>query len=1044
MGSSKSALRALLLLGLATGAAVAQAPRAGTGSITGRVTSTGAGTPGIPDAQVTIVSLQGGTRTSDNGGFRLANLPAGNFVLRVVRIGFEARSVPVTLRAGEAQVVNVELTPTVQQLDAVVTTATGETQRRREQGVNVATVKVDETVPLPAVQNFSQVMSSRVAGVNVAAAGGSSGTGSRIRIRGPNSVSLSNDPLLVIDGVRVNATSNSTTIGVGGQQPSRFDDINPEDIETIEVFKGPAGVALYGIQAANGVIQITTKRGRAGQTRWNVFSELGNLRDPTDYPLNYWQTGVNPANGSRVVQCNIDLEAQRGCIARRQGVGGAAFTDTLYTFNPLAVPSITPLRTGTRQQYGMSTAGGGDALKFFVAGDYDREFGVVGNNDIRRINARANFDIKPSEKVFVSVSTGYLNSSLDLPQNDNNANGAISGGILGRGRDCGGAAGDPLRAGCLAGDTASRGFFTANNPARNFFEIGVAQEIQRFIGSVNLRWQPVTWLQLTGVQGIDILSRFDNSLLRNGRVFTSADNAAGTRAANRFNINNYTSIGTATATYGLTSSLRAVSSASVQYNAEIVRGSNASGIGLIPGTASLATTSRNFAVGETNQPFITLGGVVRQQLQWRDRLFLEGGIRGDDNSAFGVDIGFRTTPYTQASWVISEESWFPKGRGLQSLRLRGGWGRSNTRPGFRDAATTLNAVAVAAGGEQAAVTVNTAGNANLRPATATEWETGFDWSGFDGALALELTYFDKRTRNDLIARPLAPSLGNAGVVFDNIGEMRNRGFEALMRANLVQRPNFAFSFDVNVATLRNTLTELGEGIQPFFLGASQRFVEGFPAAGFWERPVLSAEDRNGDGIISRVNCPTVGGVSNPQVAGGPACEVVLDTALRFMGNILPRTEISFLPRLTLFRYVNIVANLNHRAGYSQFNNTFFFRCQPNPNNCRELMDRNASLADQTRGVSALMGTRALFIEPADLWRLRELAVTLAAPPSIARRFFGGREARLTLAGTNLWLSTFYSGFDPEVNAGAQANFTTSDFLSQPPVRRVSARLDLSF
>jgi TonB-dependent starch-binding outer membrane protein SusC len=1022
---------------LSVGAA-AQATTGNTGTIQGKVTDVASGRV-IAEAQLAIISLQRGVRASELGVYRMGGVPAGTYQLKAIRIGFEAQSVPVTVRAGEVATVNFTLKQSVTQLDVQVVTATGETQRRREQGTNTSTISVAEDVPLAAQTNFSSVLASRTPGVNVTQSGGSTGTGSRIRIRGANSISLSNDPLLIIDGVRVNSGSGSNSIGVGGQTPSRFDDLNPDDLESVEIIKGPAGVALYGLQAANGVIQVRTKRGRNGAARWSTFGETGQILDPTQYPDNYWQTGVT-TTGSRVTSCNIDLEAQRSCTRRVSGVAGATVSDTLYQFNPLETKETTPIRDGWRTKFGANLSGGTEAITYFFSGDLDREQGVIQNNQARRINTRANVVVRPTDKLSLDIATGYLNSTLTLPQNDNNSFGAISGGLLGRGRDCGAGA---LRAGCNAGDTASRGYFNANVPASDFFAVDVQQEIQRFTTSANVQYQFASWLKAVGVTGIDILSRFDSQLIPNGRIFISADLAAGQRNANRFNINTYTSTGTLTATYNLLG-LAMTSSGSMQYTQDVFRGTTASGIGLIPGTKSLATTSRNFVVGETNQPFITFGGVVRQQVAFRDRLFIEGGIRTDRNSAFGVTTGFQPFPYASASYVISDESWFPKVNALNSLRFRGAFGVSGTRPGFRDAVTTLGAVTVlTASGETPAVTVNTAGNATLKPEKVTEYEGGFELTAFGGTIALEGTYFSRETDNALVARPLPPSLGNAATQFANIGQVSNSGFEGTLRANLMDRSNVKFNVALNVSTLRNRLNKLGTDIPPFFLGASQRFVEGFPAAGYWERPIINAGDFNGDGIISRVNCATVGGVSNPQVAGGPACEIQLDTALQFVGGILPKAELGFTPELTLFKNFRISANINHRAGAYLFNNTFFFRCQPNPNNCRELQDRSASVEDQIRGVSALMGTRTQFVERSDFWRVREVSASATAPQSFAKRL-GVRDLRLTVAGTNVLLSSAYSGFDPEVNSNAQANFTTTDFLSQPPVRRWTARLDFNF
>src|ERR671923_126274 len=158
------------------------------------------------------------------------------------------------------------------------------------QGTNVAKIAVD-SVEKASVQTFAQLLNGRAAGVSVLQSTGTTGMGARVRVRGANSVSLSNEPLLIIDNVRVNNDPNSTSIAVGGQQPSRLNDINTEDIESIEVIKGPAAAALYGTAAANGVVQIKTKLGSAGPTRWTLFTEGGFVREHNDYPPNWGAWG---------------------------------------------------------------------------------------------------------------------------------------------------------------------------------------------------------------------------------------------------------------------------------------------------------------------------------------------------------------------------------------------------------------------------------------------------------------------------------------------------------------------------------------------------------------------------------------------------------------------------------------------------------------------------------------------------------------------------------------------------------------------------------
>src|SRR5690606_15892980 len=206
-------------------------------------------------------------------------------------------------------------------------------------------------MPLASTPTMTTLLQSRAPGVSVGPASGSTGMASRIRIRGSNSVSLSNEPLVIVDGVRVSSTGDlSSGVGIGGQSPSRLDDITPEQIESIEVLKGPAAAALYGTAAANGVIQITTRRGQAGQARWRLFSEQGTWKDDYDYPAAFRSQpglGASGLGGSCVV---YDV-AMGNCVDN-----GVVQTEVpgVISYNTLMDPRTRPFRTAHRQQYGLS------------------------------------------------------------------------------------------------------------------------------------------------------------------------------------------------------------------------------------------------------------------------------------------------------------------------------------------------------------------------------------------------------------------------------------------------------------------------------------------------------------------------------------------------------------------------------------------------------------------------------------------------------------------------------------------------------------------
>ena len=256
------------------------------GAIAGRVIDRDTQQP-IPSAQVVIVGTQVGALTDDRGEYRLTRVTPGARQVRALRLGYQSATQAVTVVAGQTATVDFALGNAAVNLDQVVITATGETQRKRESGAITSTIAVD-ALDLAPITNFSQVLTGRAPGVAVQLTSGTLGSGTRIRIRGTNSISLANDPLLIIDGVRVNNTVASG-IAVGGMLPSRLDDLNPDEIENIEVIKGPAAAALYGPAAANGVIQVTTKRGRPGKTRFSLYTEQGTIEEVSDFPFNYRQ-----------------------------------------------------------------------------------------------------------------------------------------------------------------------------------------------------------------------------------------------------------------------------------------------------------------------------------------------------------------------------------------------------------------------------------------------------------------------------------------------------------------------------------------------------------------------------------------------------------------------------------------------------------------------------------------------------------------------------------------------------------------------------------
>jgi TonB-linked SusC/RagA family outer membrane protein len=966
------------------------------GVIRGRIVDAATLRP-LDAVQVFVPNTVFGALTNSAGEFTLRGVPVGEIELRVELLGYGLVTRTVTVRPGEVTEVAIELHSVALELERLVVTVTGE-QRSRELGNAIVQIDAAEIADAP-LTDFSDLIAGRAAGVQVMESGGTTGTGSRIRIRGSNSISLSNEPLVYIDGVRVSnlsgrfgdrSTTNapaSISFETGGQSPSRLEDLNPDEIESVEIVKGPSAATLYGTQAANGVIWITTKKGRPGRPRWRAYIEQGAVTEPNDYPANF---RAFDAQGD---PCFLFDVAAGDCTQAR-----------LESFNPLENSRTTPFRTGRRQQYGLNVSGGNAAgFSYYLSGEFENEEGVTRVNELDAVRLRANFSNQIRENLNVTVSTGYISSDLSLPLNDNFALGVITNGLAG-----------------FWTDTINNGYgeFTPEQ----LFTIDTRQEIERFTGGMTANWTPFSFFSGRATVGLDVVNRLDRQFFPTGEAPPFLNRDKGAIFSNRFQTLNYTVDLGGTATFDVSPNVRSRTSGGFQYFQERITGVLAQGFELVAGSQSIAAAATTVSSEETTE-FITVGAYIEEQIGYRDRLFLTGALRFDDNSAFGKDFDFTVFPKLSASWVISEEPFFGQPSFLNTLRLRAAWGASGLQPGPNDAIRFFRPISVTSGGQSVTgVTFGGLGNPELKPERSREVEVGFDAQLLENRVGLEVTYYNKKTSDALVFRQLPLSLGVANGRFENLGSVKNTGFEALLTTRLVETQTATWDLLVNASTNTSELTELGEGIEPIIF-RFQRHVEGFPVGGYWDFPILGFQDANGDGIISQ-----------DEVQVG-------DTAV-FLGAPFPKRQLSIQSSVTLFGRVRIRGLLDHRGGQKLLNFTEAWRL--GQNTTRSLNDPSVPLEEQARAVaSKFLGTDAGYIENASFWKLRELSVTLFAPEEWAARF-GAERLSLTLSGRNLFTITDYTGVDPELNETGQSNFTTREFMTQGPVRYWTARVDVSF
>lgn len=998
-------------------------------TVTGRVTDGNSGQP-VAAAQVSVVGTNLSAFTNSDGAYTIRGLTPGPATVRVLRLGYAEQSQEVTIVAGQAATADFAVRPILMTLTPVVVTATGE-QRRVELGNAIGQINAPEVVQRGAVSNIADALTSRTPGVMVIP-GTQTGAGVRIRIRGTSSLSLSNNPIYFVDGIRVEGTTGSSSVSVGGTTASRVSDLNPEEIGSIEVVRGPSASTLYGTDAANGVIVITTKRGIAGAPRWTFYTEQTAITDRNDYPTAYrgWR---NTSTASNTVQCFLT-----------QVVAGTCVQDSVTSYNLHEDPESTPYGVGYRYQYGAQVSGGSETVRYFLHGEWESEDGATkmpefdrrylaardltlrpeqeNPNFLSRATVRANLSIALPKNLDVAVNTGFTTQDLRLPTSDDAGTAGIATNVYG---------GPGFKYNLTAAGDTLYGW-RAFTP-RDIYEAVTTQAIERLITSVRADWRPNAWLGLRGTFGVDYTNRYETQLCRFGDCtdtpgpFDLDSDRLGFKIDNRTNFFVYTVDAAASATRRLSDAVQSQTTAGVQFYRNVFTRNGAAGVGLPPG-ATTVTAGAEVRADETTSETRTLGAFVEERLAFRDRLFVTAAVRSDRNSAFGADFKTVFYPKLSVSWVLSDEPFFPTPSWLDQLRLRTAYGASGVQPGTTDAVQFFSSTRTIgeSGDEVSGAVFSTLGNRTLKPERSTEIEVGVDGTLWNGRLSTEVTYYNKASKDALVERVLPPSLGTQATDrVENLGKVRNWGWEARIDAQLLQQASLGWDVSINASSMSNKLVSLG-GLPTIITSSALRQQKGYPLNGWWSRRLVSYNDANGDGIIS-------------------LSEIVVSDTPEFHGYSVPRHEIAMTTGLEFWgRRLRLAAMLDYKGGHKIYNNSERIRCASRFN-CSGLINPNSSLFEQARTVMVREhSSRSIagFFEDGDFIRFRELALTLAAPEEWAA-VFRSRSLVATLAVRNLGiLWTKYTGVDPE--AFGTTGDAPSSFQAFAPPTYYSLRLTLGF
>jgi TonB-dependent SusC/RagA subfamily outer membrane receptor len=748
--------RAGLAIGLALAAVATVASDAvaqNTGTLTGRVLNVSSQQP-VAGAQVTVVGTSLGALTNNIGRYAIPNVPAGQHTVRVEYIGYGAEEQPVTVQAGGSVALDFEIREQAIALEAVVVTGTAGQARRREVGNSISQVNARD-IQLATVTDLGDVLQGRAAGVQVNDFSGQVGTASQIRLRGNNSLTQGNDPLIYVDGVRIEVSPIMGDDDEVGASPNVLDMLNPSDIERIEIIKGPAATTLYGTEASGGVIQVFTKRGTSGAPAWAFaidqgVSSMGHIGGPLN-PESINPTGLNLN----------DCTHEPGCPG-----SGSWF------------------RNGHLQRYDLSVRGGGETASYFVSGRWGREQGVIDPQGAESYSLRANISFQPFDGLDIRLSNHYAHRNIRWIPDGNNAGGLLLNVLRGE-------------AGYTPGNNDS---FILNNDIRS--------DIDNFVNSVSVNWSPnSTWAHRLNV-GMDytIADFTDFKPWGDPESGGAFDAPEGDREDDQDQDRNLTLDYSGSLNWSPFGSISSRFSWGGQLYEEYNYGLNGfdntfagPGDQLIgDGTIKDANESRSR---------VQSGGFFLQEvLGWQDRLFLTGGMRWDGFSTFGSGFGLAAYPKLSAAYLISEESFWPSNL-VETLKLRAAWGESGKAPGTFDADRIWEAGA--ADEAVPAVVIANLGNPDLGPERTGELELGFDLSAFNGRIFLEFTRYDQTTKDALIGVQEAPSGGTEEATLRNLGEVKNWGTETSLTVVPVRLDNLEWSVGAHYATNDSEITDLG-------------------------------------------------------------------------------------------------------------------------------------------------------------------------------------------------------------------------------------------
>ncbi len=1022
----------------------------------------------LPGVNILIQNTNIGTQSDFDGKYNIKTNKGAVLVFSYV--GFSKKTIVVN----ESNTINVALEEDAAQLEEVVVTALGVKSKPRSLSYAVQTVTADD-IANTGETNITTSLASKAAGVSVVSSSGSVGASANIRIRGNTSINRTNSPLFVVDGIPIDNSSSGNATG-GTDNSNRAIDLNQNDIESINILKGVAAQTLYGLRAANGVVLITTKKGKSGTPTVTVSSNLA-FSEVNGFPDLQKQFAQGRSVGG--VPTYRGPETGEG-FSWGPAISSLEFDgDSSYDFDrngrlvPLgtgngrsavAYDNLTFFKTGISTDLNVSVRGGTEKVRYYVSGGKLDQTGTAPTEEFGRTSFRANIEAELAKKLTLNANGNYVKSGGRRVQRGSNISGIMLGLLRttptfdnGNGLTGTDAANTPSTYTNPDGSQRSYRAGIYDNPYWTVAKNPSFDDVHRFIGSFALDYKATDWLSIRGSYGYDRYTDTRKSGIDIGSAADAGGQVIDTDISNEdinsqllFIINkNFGEKLTFGSTFGVN-----------QFKTEFSQ-RQTTGFGLtIPGFFHVSNSASQTNTETINRRELR-GALANVTLGYDDMLFFNGSFRNDWSSTLPEDDNSFQSYGVGGSFIFTElmnEDLF-----LNYGKLRASWGKSGNDASTFATITYYNPGSAGGDGfidnnifplfsSVAFERSGQLGNSNIRPETTTEFEIGTELKFFKSRLSLDVAYYNKETKDQIISVNQPATTGYTNRVI-NAGVISNKGWEITAGITPIKTNDFNWNIDLNWTKYENVVEELVEGIEPIFLqgggfnSTSSRAVEGFQYGAIYGSRWLRDDngnilvDDNGWGIVDPEN--GVVGDPNPDWTLGIRNNVsyknftlsaLLD--IRQGGDVWCGT----CGILDYFGVSEITGELR--------NQTFVFEGvrqsdgQPNTTEV-QYVDPAGDLGDNRWVRYGFGGVSEDNVHDASFVKLREVSLTYSLPDNFLDSTFLS-SASLTLSGRNLLVITDYPGIDPETNLSGDSNGFGLDYFNQPNTRSYSVALKLTF